>query len=118
MRQFALLAAIALAVLAVGGVASASRATTTLTGAVGPDDTITLTRAGHAVHSLAPGRYTVVVKDLATDHNFHLFGPGVAKTTSVGGTGTTRWTVTLKKGTYRFQCDPHATFMKGTFKVT
>jgi plastocyanin len=26
-------------------------------------------------------------------------------------------TVTLKKGTYRFVCDPHASSMKGSFKV-
>jgi plastocyanin len=28
------------------------------------------------------------------------------------------WTVTLKRGTYRFVCDPHATIMKGVLRVT
>ena len=33
--------------------------------------------------------------------------------------GTKKVTVTLKKGTYTFQCDPHAqSGMKGTFKVS
>ena len=33
--------------------------------------------------------------------------------------GTKAFTVTLKKGTYTFQCDPHVKEgMKGTFKVS
>ena len=36
----------------------------------------------------------------------------------VGGKGTFRWVVTLKKGTYRYVCDPHASFMKGSFTVS
>jgi plastocyanin len=55
---------------------------------------------------------------MAADHNFHLKGPGLNKTTSVAGKGTFTWTVTLKKGTYTYVCDPHASFMKGSFKVT
>jgi len=43
----------------------------------------------------------IVVKDTAADHNFHLTGPGVNKTTSVAGKATSTWTVTLKKGTYK-----------------
>jgi plastocyanin len=31
---------------------------------------------------------------------------------------TKTWTVTLKKGTYRYVCDPHSSQMKGSFKVT
>ena len=40
------------------------------------------------------------------------------KKTSVSGTGTTTWNVTLRAGNYRFVCDPHASSMKGTLKVT
>ena len=40
------------------------------------------------------------------------------KKTGVGAKGTFTWTVTLKKGTYKFICDPHASIMKGSFKVT
>ena len=32
--------------------------------------------------------------------------------------GTKTVTVKLKKGTYRYVCDPHASVMKGSFKVT
>jgi plastocyanin len=35
----------------------------------------------------------------------------------VSGKGTTTWKVTLKKGTYKYVCDPHASFMKGSFTV-
>jgi plastocyanin len=42
----------------------------------------------------------------------------VNKTTGVGSKGTSTWTVTLKKGTYKYVCDPHAAIMKGSFKVT
>ena len=38
--------------------------------------------------------------------------------TDVSQTGTKTFTVTLKKGTYRFVCDPHASQMKGSFKVS
>ena len=117
MRKLILLAALALAALTAVSVASAKAGATALTGTVGPEDTITLTKAGHAVRSLAAGTYTIRVKDLATDHDFHLTGPGVNKTTTVGGTGAVTWHVTLRKGTYRFVCDPHASFMKGSFTV-
>ena len=105
----ALLAAVPAAALAGG---------TTLTGTVGPEDTITLTTsAGHKVSTLKAGSYTIVIQDKANDHDFHLTGPGVNRTTSVAGTGRTVWHVTLKKGTYRFVCDPHASFMKGSLTV-
>ena len=68
---------------------------------------------------LKAGKYTIKVEDKSSIHNFHLFGPGVNKKTSVSGTGTQTWTVTLKPGKYTYQCDIHfATGMKGSFKVT
>ena len=99
-------------------VASASAATPTLSGVDGPGFTISLKKSGKRVTSLKAGKYRIVVKDLSSIHNFHLKGPGVDKKTSVGAQGTSTWTVTLKKGTYKFVCDPHASIMKGTFKVT
>ena len=52
----------------------------------------------------------ITVKDKSAAHNFHIFGPGVAKVvTTVPFVGTKKITVTLKKGTYTYQCDPHAT---------
>jgi plastocyanin len=99
-------------------VASASAATPTLNATDGPGFTITLKKAGKKVTSLKAGKYKVVVKDLSNLHNFHLKGPGVDKKTGVGAQGTFTWTVTLKKGTYKFICDPHVAIMKGSFKVT
>ena len=116
MKRIGMLSAAALvaAVVAGGGAA----ATPKLTASVSDPVNISLKMGTKKVTSLKAGKYTIVVKDLAADHNFHLTGPGVNKTTSVGGKGTSTWTVTLKKGTYKFQCDPHASFMKGTLKVT
>ena len=99
-------------------VASASAATPTLTGTDGPGFTITLKKGSTKVTSLKAGKYKIVIKDLSNIHNFHLKGPGVDKKTGVGAKGTFTWTVTLKKGTYKFICDPHAAIMKGSFKAT
>ena len=90
----------------------------TLTGTVGPGFTITLTQGGKSVKSLDAGTYVVKISDKSNIHNFHLTGPGVNKKTSVGGTGSTTWTLKLKEGTYKYVCDPHAAIMRGSFKVT
>jgi plastocyanin len=108
-------AAAVVAAVVAGG---AGAATPKLTASVSDPVNISLKMGTEKVTSLKAGKYTIVVKDQAADHNFHLTGPGLNKTTSVGSKSTTTWTVTLKKGTYKFQCDPHASFMKGTFKVT
>ncbi len=84
---------------------------------VGPGYTISLTQNGTKVTHLDPGTYTVSVNDLATQHNFHLQGPGVDQATSVDDTGTATWTVTLTDGTYTYQCDAHPTTMFGSFTV-
>jgi plastocyanin len=111
---------LALAVLAAALLvpAAQAKAPATLTGTVGPGFTITLTKAGKKVTALPAGSYVIKVQDKSSIHNFHLTGPGVNKKTTVGGTGTTTWKLTLKKGTYKYVCDPHASFMKGSFKVT
>lgn len=90
----------------------------TLQGAVGPGFTISLKLDGKPVTTLKAGQYTVVVGDRSKIHDFHLTGPGVNKATSVARTGTTTWTLTLRKGVYRFQCDPHRSQMKGSFRVS
>ena len=95
------------------GVAGAKVRSNILIGTDGAGFTITMNKT-----TVKPGTYTIVIHDKSNIHNFHLTGPGVNKATSVGGTGTTTWTVTLKKGTYKYVCDPHATAMKGSFKVT
>jgi plastocyanin len=88
-------------------------------GTVGPGFTIALTKGGHKVTKLkAHTPYRFVISDRATIHDFHLRGPGIDRVlTSVAFQGTKSYTLTLKKGTYRFFCDPHASFMHGSFRV-
>ena len=110
------LAATALLVPA-GGQATPGQGTT-LHGRVGPGFTIVLTtEAGARVTKLDPGTYEIDVDDLSEEHNFHLLGPGVDKATEIADTGTVRWTVTLRDGTYTYQCDPHQGTMNGSFTV-
>jgi plastocyanin len=104
-----LVAGVVAAALAVPAVA----ATPTLRGSVGPGFGISITPK-----TAKAGKVKIVVADKSGIHNFHLTGPGVNKKTSVAGTGTTTWTLTLRRGTYKFVCDPHASSMKGSFKVS
>ena len=90
-----------------------------LVGTSGPGYAISLKKAsGASAKTLKAGKYLVTVRDRSKSHNFHLSGPGVNKSTTVPFMGTRAWTVTLKRGTYRFQCDAHRTRMKGTIRVT
>jgi plastocyanin len=99
-------------------VPAALAATPTLTGTVGPGFTISLKHGTKTVKTLPAGTYVFKISDKSSIHNFHLRGPGVNKLTSVGGVGSSTWKLKLKKGTYKFVCDPHASFMHGSFKVT
>jgi plastocyanin len=74
-------------------------------------------RAGADLKKIKAGTYTIKVEDMSTIHDFHLTGPAVNKSTTVGGTGEKFWTVTLKRGTYTYFCDPHAAMMRGSFTV-
>jgi plastocyanin len=94
-----------------------SQAAATLTGTVGPGFTIVLMKGSIKVTSLTTGTYTIVVNDMSSHHNFHLTGPGFNKATSVPNVGKTIWTVHLRVGTYTYVCDPHASFMRGSFIV-
>jgi plastocyanin len=95
-------------------------AATPLAGTTGPGFKITLKKAGAKVTTLKAGRYTITVKDRSNIHNFRLKGPGLNKQiTGLSFKGSKTVTVTLKKGKYTYQCDPHASQgMKGTFRVT
>lgn len=90
----------------------------TLDGTVGPGFDIGLTRNGQAVTTLAPGTYTLTVDDKSTAHNFHLTGPGVDVMTDVAAAGKKTFEITLRDGSYRYQCDPHAPAMNGSFTVS
>jgi plastocyanin len=92
----------------------------TLEGVTGPGFTIELSKDGADVESLPAGTYTLKVDDKSSAHNFHLIGPGVDEAvTDVPFEGEKSVTVTLQKGTYTYQCDPHAAKgMKGSVTVT
>ena len=72
----------------------------------------------HKLRSIRAGTYRIKIEDKATIHNFRLRGPGINRATSVPRRSEQIWTVKLRKGTYRFLCDPHAATMRGTFRVT
>jgi len=127
--------ALALGASACGGSSSSSEGTTTeaggggsgggsasgaLEGETGPGFTIEVKQNGEDAESVKAGTYTLKVEDKSSQHNFHLLGPGVdTEVTDVAFTGDKTVKVTLTKGTYTYQCDPHAASgMKGTFKVT
>jgi plastocyanin len=116
--RYAVAAGAALLALVVGAAPATAATPTKLVGTVGPSFTITLKKGGKKVTTLKAGRYTISVQDKSDFHNFHLTGPGVNKKTTVSEVKTKTWTVTLKKGTYRYVCDPHSSQMKGSFKVT
>jgi plastocyanin len=113
MRLITLTMILATLALASSAFAAVSTNTNTLTGTVGPGFTITMNKK-----TVKAGTYAITIHDLASIHDFHLTGLGVNKATSVNGTGTTKWTVKLKKGTYHFVCDPHHTIMHGVLTVT
>ena len=103
-----------------GGGGGGGSASGTLEGETGPGFEIEVKQNGEDAESVKAGTYTLKVEDKSASHNFHLIGPGVDKVvTDVGFVGDKTVTVTLKKGTYTYQCDPHASSgMKGTFEVT
>src|SRR5262245_7403556 len=89
-----------------------------LEGKVGPGFPISLLSNSQPVTSLRPGVYWLTVDDQADAHNFHIIGPGVDdRVTTVPFIGTVTHRIHLRQGTYRFQCDPHAPIMFGTFTV-
>jgi plastocyanin len=99
---------------------SGGSASGTLKGETGPGFTIEVSQNGEDAETVKAGTYTLEVEDKSDMHNFHLIGPGVdEEVTDVPFVGDKSVTVTLKPGTYTYQCDPHAASgMKGTFTVT
>lgn len=127
MRRIAIAATVFAALVA--GTLPAAAATPSFAGSVGPSFTISM-----AKKPTKAGKIRLVVNDRGTFHNFHLRGPGrkdIAGTaiangksravksiaTAVGSTGKTTFVLTLRKGSYTFVCDPHATQMKGSFTI-
>jgi hypothetical protein len=90
-----------------------------LQGTIGPGFTISLKQGIAPVRLLKAGRYTFVVADRSSIHNFTLNGPGAANRTitATSFVGTKTVTLTLRRGRYRFSCTVHPT-ITGTFRVT
>jgi plastocyanin len=114
-----LLGAALAAALAAPGSGSAAPVKT-VNGTVGPGFTIGLTMNGKKVTKLKAGTaYRFVISDRSSFHNFHLSGRGFNRVlTGVDFTGTKSFTLRLKKGSYRFVCDPHSGSMRGAFLVS
>jgi len=102
-------------------IAPAQAATPKLVGTVGPGFTIKLTSAGKRATKLKAGKYTFVVADKASIHDFVLEqvsgGNFEKQLTTVPFTGTKTVTVTLKKGKWKYYCAPHESSMFGFFTV-
>jgi plastocyanin len=125
MRKAKLLSLPALAAIAAALIvpltsgAANSPKTMVMKATVGPGFTISVTAGTKKGNFVAqPGTYTITVYDKSNIHNFHLIGPGVNKKTSVAGVGKTTWKLKLKTGTYKYVCDPHASIMKGKFRIS
>jgi len=79
-----------------------------LQGSVGPDFAIALKNPdGSVVSHLDAGPYQILVNDQATNHNYHLEGPGVSMATGIPDIQTADWAVTLGDGLYTYHCDQH-----------
>jgi hypothetical protein len=79
-----------------------------LQGSVGPDFVISLKNPdGSLVSHLDAGPYEIQVADQASNHNYHLEGPGVSMATGVPDVQTADWMVTLGDGLYTYHCDQH-----------
>jgi plastocyanin len=117
--------ALAAAAVAVAIVASAEArsSSTRLIGTVGPGYTISLKKGTAKVKTLKAGKYTFVITDKASIHDFTIErekgGPKIEKTlTGTSFQGKKTVTVTLKKGSWKFYCSIHEPQMFGFFKVT
>lgn len=83
-----------------------------ITATVGPGATIRV-----APRSVRAGRAVITVNDRTAAHNFHLTGRGVNRRTGVAFRGRSRWTLTLRRGVYRYRSDARPA-LAGTLRVT
>jgi hypothetical protein len=90
---------------------------TELLATVGPRQTISLRLLdGTAVTRIRAGRYTIVVNDQSRRDDFHLTG-SIDLETGIAFVGTRRWSVRLRKGTYRYLSDAHPRTLRASFRV-
>jgi plastocyanin len=114
-------AAVALS-LVLAAAATGRSGASTLKGTVGPGFTITLKQNGKKVTRLKAGKYTFVIADKASIHNFELEqesgGKSEKELTHVSFVGTKTVQFTLRKGKWKYYCKPHESTMFGFFQVT
>ena len=115
---------LALAVVALTTVAGVNAATSKesfdLKGEVYPNYKIEFVNAADkTVKTVKAGTKRIKIEDKSKIHNFHLKGPGVNRSTTVGFVGERIWQVAvkLKPGKYTYWCDPHSSLMHGSFRV-
>jgi hypothetical protein len=89
---------------------------------VGPDFTIRIDDAnGQRVSSVPEGAYTLLVRDLSSEHNFVLAdkpaGLKLRIDSGVEFVGEKTFEIQLERGAYGFACSPHWQFMNGTLTV-
>jgi len=114
-----LLLPLVLAAVLLPGSAQSAETSNQLTVTVGPGFSIKVADTnGQTVSNLDPGDYSITIKNLspASEHNFHLTGPGVNMASAFDNV-TVTWNVTLVDGLYKYQCDAHPTIMKGSIRV-
>ena len=122
MRRIALVL-LAVALAAAAFLVSAQASTPKLTGTVGPGYTIILKKGTAKVKTLKAGKYTFVITDKASIHNFTVErekgGPKIEKTlTATTFQGKKTVTMTLKTGSWKYYCSNHESQIFGFFKVT
>jgi hypothetical protein len=89
---------------------------------VGPDFTIRIDDAnGQRVNSVPEGAYTLLVRDLSSEHNFVLAdkpaGLKLRVDSGVEFVGEKTFEIQLERGAYGFACSPHWQVMNGTLTV-
>ena len=85
---------------------------------VGPGRTLSLTTPyGQRVTALEAGEYSFAVSDQSKTDDFRLSGPGIHIATGTRFRGTKRWTLPLKRGTYRYLSDRRQSHLAGKFVV-
>jgi hypothetical protein len=119
-RRFRLILAAAVATVAL--LAPATANARTFCGTVGPNATITLKTkcvGGVRVRTVRAGLHTFVIRDRSSAHNFRLLVRGrVLRATTVPFIGRRVWrNVRIRAArTYVYDCRPHLSFMRGTFR--
>jgi hypothetical protein len=122
MHRVTLASLLALATMVFLASAQASMGRSTLIGTVGPGFNITLKQGTKLVKTLKAGRYTFVITDKASIHNFTLTqtkgGHFSRMLTGTAFTGKKTVTVTLRKGSWKAFCSVHPTAVVRLFTVT